>query len=135
MPTRAPRPCSKTGCGKLGDGRYCVDHTYLTEQYERERKARLDQQRENASKRGYGARWRKYRLAYLRCHPLCAECERKNMTRLAAEVDHIEPHRGDMKLFWLHSNHQGLCKPCHSRKTATEDSTFASPASPHRLRG
>lgn len=135
MPHRAPKPCSKAGCGKLGDGRYCPDHAYLTEQYEQQRKAALDKQRGNASQRGYGARWRSYRLVFLRSHPLCAECERQGRVTLATEVDHIKPHRGDMKLFWLHSNHQGLCKPCHSRKTATEDSTFASPASPTATRG
>lgn len=31
------------------------------------------------------------------------------------------PHRGDQKLFWDESNWQALCKPCHDRKTWTED--------------
>jgi 5-methylcytosine-specific restriction protein A len=39
---------------------------------------------------------------------------------MATEVDHIIPHKGDMKLFWDSDNWQGLCKSCHSKKTAKE---------------
>lgn len=28
-------------------------------------------------------------------------------------VDHIDPHRGDMKKFWDSANWQSLCKTCH----------------------
>jgi hypothetical protein len=31
----------------------------------------------------------------------------------AVLVDHIDPHRGDMKKFWDSANWQSLCKPCH----------------------
>jgi hypothetical protein len=31
----------------------------------------------------------------------------------AVVVDHIVPHRGDMKLFWDSGNWQSLCKTCH----------------------
>lgn len=40
---------------------------------------------------------------------------------LAIIVDHIIPHRGDMKLFWDEDNWQSLCKHCHDVKTAKED--------------
>ncbi|WP_338056068.1 HNH endonuclease signature motif containing protein [Thermanaerosceptrum fracticalcis] len=43
----------------------------------------------------------------------------------AIVVDHIRPHKGDYELFWDESNWQPLCKQCHDRKTATEDSNFA----------
>ena len=46
---------------------------------------------------------------------------------MAREVDHIEPHKGDDTLFWDQDNWQPLCKPCHSRKTATEDGGFGNP--------
>jgi len=39
----------------------------------------------------------------------------------AGVVDHIVPHKGDADLFWQRTNWQPLCKPCHDRKTATED--------------
>lgn len=45
----------------------------------------------------------------------------------SAVVDHIVPHKKDQKLFWRRSNWQALCKPCHDRKTATEDGGFANP--------
>lgn len=37
---------------------------------------------------------------------------------LAEVVDHIIPHRGDMKLFWDPNNWQGLTKADHDCKTA-----------------
>ena len=36
-------------------------------------------------------------------------------------LDHIIPHRGDETLMWSESNWQALCKPCHDKKTWTED--------------
>ncbi|MEC7815831.1 HNH endonuclease signature motif containing protein [Marinobacter alkaliphilus] len=57
-------------------------------------------------------------------NPLCAECSRQGRITAATDVDHIIPHRGDLKLFWSRSNWQSLCHPCHSRKTAREDGGF-----------
>jgi 5-methylcytosine-specific restriction protein A len=68
-----------------------------------------------------GKRWRTLRAAILRRDPVCVACNRNP----ANECDHITPHKGDARLFWNPANLQGLCKPCHSRKTATEDSSFA----------
>ena len=39
----------------------------------------------------------------------------------AIVVDHIIPHRGDVKLFWDQSNWQPLCEHHHNVKTKTED--------------
>lgn len=64
--------------------------------------------------------WRDASKAWLAAHPCCAECERAGVVTPAVEVDHIEPHRGDRRLFWDPRNRQGLCRPCHSRKTARE---------------
>jgi 5-methylcytosine-specific restriction protein A len=66
------------------------------------------------------------RLGYLARHPLCADPFGVHGVRVVAatEVDHIVPHKGDMTLFWNAANWQGLCKDCHSRKTATEDGGF-----------
>ncbi len=55
------------------------------------------------------------------------ECERRGKVKLATEVDHIIPHKGDMSLFWDPSNWQSLCHACHSRKTAREDGGFGRP--------
>ncbi|ARU02982.1 HNH endonuclease [Yoonia vestfoldensis] len=65
-------------------------------------------------------RWREAAKAHLRRHPLCRDCEELGALVEAREVDHIVPHRGDPAKFWDRGNWQGLCKSCHSRKTAGE---------------
>ena len=75
--------------------------------------------RGGADARGYDARWRKARKAFLQKHPLCAECLKKGKATPATVVDHIVPHRGDQKLFWDQSNWQPLCKEHHDKKTGS----------------
>ncbi|MGY4876495.1 HNH endonuclease [Vreelandella aquamarina] len=72
-----------------------------------------DQRRGSAASRGYGYKWQKAREEYLREHPLCVFCQRRGKVTPASVVDHIVPHKGDLKLFWRRSNWQSLCKPCH----------------------
>ena len=76
-----------------------------------------DRVRGGADARGYDARWRKARKTFLEQHPLCAECQRNGRLTPATVVDHIVPHRGDMRLFWDEKNWQPLCKSCHDEKT------------------
>lgn len=64
--------------------------------------------------------WKKARKVWLAKHPLCVDCAELGLVVEAREVDHKLPHRGSRALFWERSNWQGLCKPCHSRKTARE---------------
>ena len=80
--------------------------------------------RQTSHQRGYGYRWQQARAGYLRKHPLCVHCQVKGRVTIATDLDHIEPHKGDMAKFWDFGNVQGLCKPCHSRKTAAEDGGF-----------
>jgi 5-methylcytosine-specific restriction protein A len=118
--------CRRAGCGALLDSPgYCPQHTNS------QRRA-ADAERKTSSERGYGYRWQKARHTYLKNNPLCVGCEKLGMVRAATEVDHIIPHRGDQALFWDTSNWQGLCKPCHSRKTAREDGGWgrSAPAAP-----
>ncbi|TWT91412.1 HNH endonuclease [Neorhodopirellula pilleata] len=72
--------------------------------------------RPTAARRGYGRNWRRAAKEFLAepANHICKECGE----RIASQVDHIVPHRGDPKLFWSRSNWQGLCHSCHSRKTA-----------------
>ena len=94
-----------------------------------------DQRRGTAASRGYGAKWRRARAAYLAAHPLC-ECKEcmagEIRVRAAMVVDHKIPHKGDMKLFWDRSNWQAMSKPCHDKKTASEDGGFGNPVSKGR---
>jgi 5-methylcytosine-specific restriction protein A len=83
-------------------------------------KAALDRQRPSAWARGYGARWRRARAAFLARHPLCAACQGQGRVVPATVVDHVVPHRGDQRLFWDESNWAPACKRCHDAKTARE---------------
>jgi 5-methylcytosine-specific restriction protein A len=82
--------------------------------------ARNADSRPNFRRRGYGAAWDKARLVFIAAHPLCVECERKGLLVAAYAVDHIVPHRGDMKVFWDYDNWQSLCRSCHARKSRSE---------------
>ena len=72
------------------------------------------------NERGYTYRWQQARAAYLRSHPLCIMCQVDGVIAAADVVDHVEPHRGDMALFWDEANWQPLCKGHHDAKTQTE---------------
>lgn len=112
MPTKPKVPCQHPGCPELVDSgtKFCDKHKALHPEVTR-----------SASGRGYGRAWQKARKKYLAAHPLCVVCQREGRYVKATVVDHIIPHRGDEKLFWDRSNWQALCKPCHDRKTLTED--------------
>ena len=79
---------------------------------------KLPEQKRNSNAMGYNYRWQKFRESFLRKNPLCVECRKNGKVVVATDVDHIVPHRGDMKLFWLPGNVQGLCRSHHSEKTA-----------------
>ena len=113
MPGKPLRPCNRPGCPSLTTERYCEQHKHIEEQ-----------RRGSSAQRGYGYRWQKYRLEYLRRHPLCVRCQAAGRVEAATVVDHIIPHKGDRVRMWAMDNHQALCKPCHDHKTATEDGAF-----------
>ena len=133
MPTAPPRPCTFPGCGTLTFSGRCDKH-------KRVEARQHDQQRGSAHSRGYTAQWQRYRAHWLREHPLCGErvdgkrypehsyCAQQDAVVAGDVVDHIRPHRGDECLMWGEDNHQTLCRPCHNRKTATEDGGFGNRA-------
>jgi len=76
---------------------------------------RQDANRPTSTARGYGPEWRKTRTRILNRDPWCKHCEYMPST----EADHILPKsKGGTD---EDDNLQGLCKPCHSRKTINED--------------
>ena len=121
MPVAAKKPCSHMGCRALVSSGKCDVHR-------RQVRQESDQQRGTRTERGYDNRWLKARATYLRSHPLCVVCKAAGRLTPAVIVDHIVPHRGDQQLFWdTENNWQSLCRPCHSRKTASEDGGFGNP--------
>lgn len=116
MPMKPKKPCAHPGCPALVDSgeKYCPEHKSL-----------YPVEIRSATSRGYGKQWQKASKQYLAAHPLCANCLKYGKYTKATVVDHIQPHRGDPALFWDKSNWQPLCKPCHDRKTGTEDRTVS----------
>lgn len=125
MPNFFARPCKYPGCRRyaITGSAYCKEHAV---QLDRER----DSRRLSSHERGYDRRWAKASKAFLKSHPLCAECARQGRTTPATEVDHIVPHKGNKSLFWNSDNWQALCHECHSRKTALEDGGFGRAVTP-----
>lgn len=104
---RPPRICS---CGRT------VPHGVLCQcqlATRRARHQRHDRRRPSAASRGYGHAWRQARDQFLKINDRCAW---PGCGVLATLVDHVIPHRGDMRLFWDRTNWQPLCTSCHSRK-------------------
>lgn len=112
MPKIPDHPCAHPGCPALvpRGKKYCDEHAAIHTEEQRP-----------AAARGYGAAWRGARKRYLAAHPLCVKCMKEGRCVKATDVDHIIPHRGDMKLFWNESNWQPLCHRHHSMKTRRED--------------
>lgn len=126
--------CRFPGCRKpvpRGE-RYCAAHAEKGRLRDEAQEARAKQFREkrrrelrgSSSDRGYGYRWQKLRNRFIAQHPLCQACQAKGIIRMATDVDHIVPHRGDPELLYDEVNLQSLCHECHSRKTAREDGGF-----------
>ncbi len=115
MPFAALKPCR--GCGAAIAGTYCAAC---------QAKGKGGDRRRSSTQRGYGYRWQKASFAWLQAHPIAVDWfgDHNGVVKLAEVVDHIRPHRGDMRLFWDPSNWQGLTKADHDRKTALEDGGF-----------
>ncbi|MCG7623196.1 HNH endonuclease [Epibacterium sp. Ofav1-8] len=116
--------CAASGCEE-----FALPGLSHCEQHEADRQEKLKVRRAKAqtSEAAIAARvlyadpkWKAARIAYLRQHPLCVDCGELGVIEAATDVDHIIPHKGDPKLFWVRSNWQALCHRCHSRKTARE---------------
>lgn len=112
MPLRAKSICRAAGCNVLKDRPgYCTRHGHLTPKAWSNTSSASDG-------RMRGRRLQEARAELFRRNPLCVNCERNGVTRLAAERDHIIPlfEGGTDDL----SNTTGLCKPCHQAKTQAE---------------
>jgi len=110
MNNAAKRFCNYFGCGVLVDNGYCEKH--------RKSEAQRQYQADKEHRGQYDRRWRSFRLSYLREHPLCVDCQQANKMSPAYEVHHIKKLRDYPDLKFDDANLMGLCKPCHSIRTA-----------------
>lgn len=78
----------------------------------------INQRRDPELAKGYGATWRKFRLLILHRDPICVICH----AELSTEVDHIIPKAAGGED--TETNTQGVCSPCHARKTVLHDGGF-----------
>lgn len=134
------RICSGAGCGRkvADDVRFCDEC-----RAERGEAVKTDDIKQHTT--GYteeldalrkGTRWQRIRLTVLSRHPFCARCQ----VAVSEIADHIVPAEiavqqardsGRYPLdkwagYYLLSNLQGLCRPCHYAKTL-EDKTHVGP--------
>lgn len=116
MPTAPLKPCAQIGCSALVPRGYCKAH--------HPGRPGAGFVRKNTHRAMYSRRWEKARRIFLIDNPVCIDCAAHNRLTPSTEVDHIRPHRGDSVIFWDEGNWQALCKPCHSRKTASSDGGF-----------
>lgn len=100
MPWAAPLACSHPGCRATN----CAKHRRPT----------------SSAKQGYGYDWKKLRERHLAAHPFCVDCG----AREGLHVDHVLAHQGNERLRLDPNNLATRCRPCHSRKTATQDHGF-----------
>ena len=99
--------CLEPGCGALVASGCCPAH------------ARLTRPHDVRAHRWYvSRRWLRLRQDVIRRDPFCRACRVEGRRTLTTDIDHITPHQGDALRFWDANNLQGLCKPCHSLKTA-----------------
>ena len=116
MPAKSLKPCMYPLCSGTTPSRYCDKHKHLLSKYDKQH----DLLRGTAHQRGYGVRWQRYRLMYLKSNPLCVMC--KPRLTQATVVDHIVPVESrDDPLFYAETNHQALCRQCHGYKTRVID--------------
>jgi 5-methylcytosine-specific restriction protein A len=85
--------------------------------------AAKERERGTAAERGYDARWRIYRVNFLRSNPICVVCLAEKPSRVtpATVVDHVRAHKGDQALFWDTRNHRAVCKPHHDARVDEGD--------------
>jgi 5-methylcytosine-specific restriction protein A len=105
---RHKRYCQVPGCPTLTDyGYFCPAHKAERQKLKPKPK---DDKRPAAHKRGYDAKWKKFRDYYISLEPLCEICG-----GIGDLVDHIEPlPEGD---HCSSDNSQTLCNKCHHIKT------------------
>lgn len=77
-----------------------------------------EERRGTRTERGYDNTWLRFREWYIKAHPLCQDCEAKGFVEPATEVHHVRKVRDAPHLKLVEANVMGLCKSCHSKRSA-----------------
>lgn len=107
VPMRPPHPCAHPGCGRLVAAKETCCQAHQRQRWRAESAHRI---------RKGGRAWRRLRDRKLRTNPICQICE----TKLAVEVDHIEPVAKAPEREFDWANLQSACHDCHVAKTAED---------------
>lgn len=121
MPAKPKIGCRWPGCpAKIAPGQgYCEAHRKPAQRV-------YDKARGSVRDRLYGTpEWVRLRARHLTSRPNCVDCG-----DTANVVDHDPPHRGDRAAFFDPARLVSLCRPCHSRRTASSDGGFGNPTRP-----
>ena len=105
------RKCKHPGCRMLTTEGYCPEHKPKAVRKESAAWHCL------YTDPRYG--WQERRTDQLLREPFCRECAKRGQRVGATDVDHIEPHRGDVVKF-MTGDLQSLCHSHHSSKTMRE---------------
>lgn len=111
MAQKPLRPCGHSGCALVTRDGFCAAH-------------KPKQHRKSSA--GYHGLyslsvWDKLRGDQLLLEPFCRACAAMGERTQATVVDHVIPHRGDIRLFMDKTNLQSLCKHHHDQKTMLEN--------------
>ena len=113
MPHKIERPCKAHLCPNTTSNKngYCDEHQALAVE-----------RRGSAYSRGYDKQWGKFRLRYLKEHPLCVDCLDKPLpgepVQPATEIHHKQKLRDRPDLKYDRENLMALCHRHHSIRTA-----------------
>ncbi|QDU62155.1 HNH endonuclease [Planctomycetes bacterium Pan216] len=87
---------------------------------ETERRRRYQRERtDQAFQRFYQSkRWRRFRKWFLARQPLCIDCEAAGRLKEADQLHHVVKLKDDWSRRLDPTNVVGLCRSCHSKRTA-----------------
>jgi 5-methylcytosine-specific restriction protein A len=105
---RRLRVCIEAGCSTLTQSTRCPEH---------ERQRRTVANVANLHGLYRTKRWQDLREQKMRENPFCCDCEAQGVKRVWDELDHQQPHCGDLVLFWDPENLRGRCREHHGMKT------------------
>jgi 5-methylcytosine-specific restriction protein A len=119
------QPCKIPGCPNLVRSGYCDIHKEFDTVYITNRNAfnKLDKKKTKESIAFYNSRaWKKVSINYRKLHPICEQCEKKNII-IKAQLVH---HKKKLQDIWKDKQNplsykylESLCNNCHLAELRT----------------